>query len=69
MSKKGIRLTEKELKNALVGGTILGGGGGGSGVRGVEFGICVPDDCALKIPSAMPILCSNSSTVWIRSLY
>lgn len=37
MSKKGIRLTEKELKNALVGGTILGGGGGGSAKKGEQY--------------------------------
>ena len=37
MNKKGMRLTEKELKNALVGGTILGGGGGGSAVKGEKY--------------------------------
>lgn len=37
MSKKGMRLTEKELKNALVGGTILGGGGGGSAAKGEKY--------------------------------
>ena len=37
MNKKGMRLTEKELKNALVGGTILGGGGGGSAKKGEQY--------------------------------
>ena len=37
MSKKGMRLTEAELKNALVGGTILGGGGGGAAAKGEKY--------------------------------
>ncbi len=37
MTKKGMRLTEKELKNALVGGSILGGGGGGSSLKGEQY--------------------------------
>lgn len=37
MKKKGMRLTENELKNALVGGTILGGGGGGSAKKGEQY--------------------------------
>ena len=37
MDKKGIRLTPELLEDALIGGTILGGGGGGDPVKGRNY--------------------------------
>lgn len=52
MDKKGIRLTPELLEDALIGGTILGGGGGGDPVKGRKYAQIAVEYTDLRLISA-----------------